>query len=134
MGQVKSVQSAVCRECTRRVALNPYTNTIKFHKQGWDPCLGAGTTKYDNVKPFYRPPGRQTPLRRPLPPKLLKIPPPKIRIKASNTPVIEPRNGAFRKLHYENWLNRWERKFEVKIPDENVSVLTHDKYVRRSTK
>jgi len=37
-------------------------------------------------------------------------------------------------MPYENWLNRWERKFGVKIPDENVKKLTNGKFIRREEK
>lgn len=35
-----------------------------------------------------------------------------------------------RRGNYENWINRWEKKLGVKIPDENAAVLTHGKYKR----
>jgi len=137
VGQSKSVESAICQACSRRIALQPIGKVLKYHKAGWDSCPGTSTIKYSEVLPFHRPsyvPPRLSRRPRPRIPVLMVVSPSGIPSKQPDTPEIGRRSGPFRLLPYENWLNRWERKFEVKIPDENVKILSHDKYVRRSEK
>jgi len=66
-------------------------------------------------------------------PKLIKVEPTALRTRASSAGEVV-RRGQFRTMPYENWLNRWERKFGVKIPDENVRKLTNGRFIRREQK
>jgi len=104
-------KTAECGHCGRRCVLHTIEETLRYHKlpDKSAKCPGTSTWDYSKVDS-----AAQT---------LLRVVPAKI---------TGPR--AFRFLSYENWLNRWERKFGVKIPDKNIKILTNGKFKRRSSK
>lgn len=105
-------KTAECGHCGRRIVLYLFEETLRYHKlpDKSAKCPGTCTWDYTQVRS-----GKPTPISLP--------------------EVVEDLSPQpFRTLPYENWLNRWERKFGVKIPDENVKKLTNGKFVRRSPK
>ncbi len=115
----KARYTAKCNHCGRRCALYSVSETLWSHitrdKSEW--CPGTCTADYTDRK--------QIPVR------------PSIVYEPSDAYPIRPKavvtTGAkpFRERPGEHWLTRWERKFGVRIPDENVEVLGRGKYVRR---
>jgi len=125
-------QTAECNHCGRRCSLRVTDATLWFHKTpDRNPCPGTATTDHHDIRVKRKDPGRRRPYQ--FPPELLEIEPPTIKVRPPGLLEITSRK-SFREFPYENWLNRWERKFGVKIPDENVKVLTSGKCVRRSEK
>jgi len=124
----RAIKSAECNHCGGRFAVYLAGQVLRWHKtrDRFKTCPGAGTKDYGDVKEYV------TPFRsygKLVPGELLKVEIPAIKIRSSSTPKIT-RTGIFRHNHYENWLNRWERKFTVRISDIGVWNLTGGKYVR----
>jgi hypothetical protein len=119
----KAERTAVCNHCGHRYALYAAAETLWNHKgrDGLKQCPGTCTTDYTEIKEVPRARTRTIYEPRdnyPILPKAVPI-----------TPVKQFREGV-----HENWLNRWERKFGIRIPDENVEVLTGDRYYRESNR
>jgi len=129
-------RTAICNHCGRRFCVYKIDETLWFHKVSdrSKKCPGSSTFDYDDksLLPVQRRPKLR--YRYDPPVKLLEIEhPTHLRVKPPGTGDLIS-NKSFRLKPYENWLNRWERKFHVKIPDKNVVILTKGKFTRRSTK
>jgi len=101
--------TAECGHCGRRGVLHTIEETLRYHKLPDKSAKCPGTSTWDYSK--------------------VRSGEPKPRGAIPAAEITGPR--YFRSLSYENWLNRWERKFNVKIPDKNIKILTNGKYKRR---
>ena len=126
MGNTRAIKNALCDYCGRRIALTHYGEQLRHHLNlEHERCFGVGSKCWTHPLAIGDSSGPQSksPVRT------------HQRKKQKGFPITELAPARqFRARVGENWLNRWERKFEVKIPDENVKVLTRGKFVRRNEK
>lgn len=128
----KSVLTAKCDYCGGRIALYYHERVLWYHKHidGSGRCPGSQTDQFSAVK---KENAHSRKYRKEKRPPILKVAPALLRTRSVNEAEIVSKK-SFRLFPYENWLNRWERKFGVKIPDENVRILTNGRFIRREEK
>jgi len=124
----KGKLTALCNHCGRRWVLQLGCETLYYHKlkDKSGKCPGASTKDYSFVEPCKAKKKKQKRT-----PKLIDVKPPSLRVRTPDTQLYVS-TKSFRSHNYESWLNRWERKFGVKIPEENVRNLTNKSYIRSS--
>ncbi|KKL61833.1 hypothetical protein LCGC14_2191350 [marine sediment metagenome] len=115
----KAGYTAKCNHCGKRCALYSEAETLWKHviRDKSKQCPGTCTADYTDRK--------QIPVR----PSIVYEPTDDYPIRPKA--VVTTRAKQFREKPGENWLNRWERKFGVKISDESAKALGRGKYVRR---
>lgn len=126
MGNTRATKNALCDYCGRRIALTNYGEVLRYHLNlEYEKCFGVGLKCWSHplVKGDNSGPQSKSPVKTHQPKKQKGFP---------ITQLAPARQ--FRVRIGENWVNRWERKFGVKIPDKNVEVLTSGKFTRRSKK
>jgi len=128
----KSVLTAKCDDCGGRFALYRHQRRLWYHKHAdySGRCPGSLTAHFSDIR---KENAHSRLYRKEVAPPVLKVAPSLLRTRCAREGEIVSAK-AFRQMPYENWLNRWERKFGVKIPDENVKRLTNGRFIRREEK